>query len=280
LPSTDWRIASPGYFRALGIPLRGREFDARDGAGAPPVAIISEEAARRYWPGEDPLGKKVVIESFGRDPATIIGVAGDVKSFGLDGPARPMVYGSQAAYAGWRRFSLVVRTQADPSTQVASIRAAIAAVDPGVPLADVDTAEALVERSLGARRFHMVLLGCFAAVALALACVGLGGVMGYLVSQRTREIGVRMALGARPRGIFALIVGHGMLLAGIGAAIGVAGALWLTRVLESLLFGVTPTDLLALAGAVALLVSVCAVACYVPARRAMRVDPMRALRCE
>ncbi len=280
LPSTDWRIVSPGYFRALAIPLRGRDFDVGDREGAPRVTIVSEEAARRYWPGEDPIGKRVVVESFGREPATVIGVAGDVKSFRLDGPERPMVYMSAPAYAGWPRFSLVVRTQADPTAQVASIRAAVASIDPEVPLADVATAAELVDQSLGPRRFHMFLLGCFAAVALALACVGLFGVMGYLVSQRTREIGVRLALGARPRDIFALVVGHGLLLAGVGAAIGVTGALWLTRALESLLYGVTPTDPVALAGSVALLLTVSAVACYVPARRAMRVDPMEALRHE
>jgi predicted permease len=280
LPSADWRIASPGYFRALGIHVRGREFDARDTAAAPRVVIVSEETARRYWPGEDAIGKRVVVKSFGPEPATIVGVVADVPIHRVDAPLRPTVYGPLPAYAVWRPISLVVRTRGEPTTAIAAVRAAVASLDPGVPVADVDTAEDSVSGSLGPRRFPMVLLGAFAGVALALACVGLFGVMAYLVAQRTREIGLRMALGARPGDVFRLIIGHGLALTLAGVAIGLVGAMWLSKLLEGLLYGVAPTDALALAGAAVVLVSVSAAACYVPARRAMRVDPMAALRHE
>jgi len=279
-PSAAWRIVSAGYFRTLGIPLRGRDFDDRDVADAPPVTIISEEAARRFWPGEDPIGKRLVIDSFQKQGATVIGVAGDVKSFGLDAAPGPMVYGSLLAYSGWRPMNLLVRTRVDPAAQISSIRTAMRSIDPNLPLSNVRTADDILSDSLGPRRFNMFLLAMFAAVALGLACVGLFGVLGYLVTQRTREIGVRMALGAPPGRIFRLIVGEGMLLVGIGAAIGLVLALALTRVMASLLYQVEPNDPVAFAAAVVVLVGVAVLACYLPARRAMRTDPMTALRYE
>jgi len=276
LPTCDWLIVSPGYFRALRIPLRGREFRPTDTREAP-VTIISETLARRYWPGEDPIGKRVIIHSFGDVPSEIVGVAGDVKYTALDGAPNPMAYVSLGVHSNWRPISVIVRSHTEVTS---AVLAAVARIDSNVPAAKLETGEEIVTRALGPRRFNTILLGSFAAVALALACVGLFGVMGYLVAQRRHEIGLRMALGARPRDIFGLIVGQGMLLALAGVAIGLLGAFWLTRALEKLLYEVKPTDPTAFVGAIVLLLAVTALACLIPARRAMRVDPMVALRSE
>ena len=282
--SADWRLVSPGYFRSMHIPFRGRDFDNRDvpsgDSPVAPVTIISESMARRYWPGEDPIGKTVVITSFGRDPQTIIGVAGDVRSFGLETEAAPMVYGSAMVYTGWNPMSLVVRSAMDPLSHVEAIRDAIRQIDPSVPIYDVRTLDDLLSESFGPRRFNMYLLGCFAAVALVLACVGLFGVLAYLVSQRTRDIGIRLALGAARHDVVKLIVGQGMALALAGAVLGVVGAFGSARLMQSLLFSVSPRDPLTFAAVPLVLIAVALVACYLPARRAMRVDPLVALRSE
>jgi putative ABC transport system permease protein len=279
-PSAAWRIISPGYHRTLGIPLRGRDFDERDTVSSPPVTIISEEMARRYWPGEDPIGKTVFIGSFGGRERTIIGVAGDVRSFGLDTEPGAMVYIPISVAALWNQFSLTVRTRTEPMAQASAVRGALRSIDSNAPVYDIQTVEQLLSDSLGSRRFNMFLLGSFAGVALLLASVGLFGVMAYLVSQRTREIGVRLALGARPRDVFQLVIGRGMLLALIGTAVGLAGAFGLARFLETLLFQIRSTDALTFAVVPALLLGVALLACYIPARRATKVDPMVALRCE
>jgi putative ABC transport system permease protein len=279
-PSASWRIISPGYHRTLGIPLRGRDFDERDTASGPPVTIISEEMARRHWPGEDPIGKRVVIGSFGGRERTIIGVAGDVRSFGLDTEPGAMIYVPLATAALWNPFSLVVRTRSEPMALASAVRGALRSIDPNVPVYEIQTAERILSDSFGSRRFNMFLLGSFAGVALLLASVGLFGVMAYLVSQRTREIGVRLALGAQPRDVFRLVIGRGMLLALIGTAAGLAAAFGLARLLESLLFQIKPADALTFTVAPALLLVVALLACYIPARRATKVDPMIALRYE
>jgi putative ABC transport system permease protein len=279
-PSADWRIVSPGYFRTMGIPMRGRDFDERDTEDSPRVTIISEEMARRFWPDEDPIGKSVTVFSFGGKPCTIIGVVGDVRSVGLDSDPNPMLYVTIAVAAMWNPMNLVVRTRTDPAAQVSAVRSTLSSVDPNVPLYDTRTVDELLNNSLGERRFTMFLLGSFAAVALLLACVGLFGVMAYLVSQRTHEIGVRLALGARPGDVFRLIIGRGMALAAVGSAFGVGGAWALGRFLESMLYQVAPTDPITLASAPVLLLAVALLACYIPARRAMKVDPMVALRYE
>ena len=278
--SADWRIVSPGYFRTLAIPLRGREFDERDNGDSQPVTIISEQMARQYWPGEDPIGKPVTILSFGKKPFTIVGVAGEVRSLALDSDPAPMVYASTPFAAGWNPMNLVIRTTGEPASQVSSIRSTLGSIDPNVAIYDVRTVDELLTNSLGSRRFTMFLLGTFAAVALLLACVGLFGVMAYLVSQRTHEIGVRLALGARPGDVFRLIIGRGMLLASAGSAVGLAGAWAIGRFLESMLYQIKPSDPVTLASAPLLLLAVALLACYVPARRAMKVDPMVALRYE
>ena len=280
MPSSAWRVVSPGYLRTLGIPLRGRDFDDRDTAESQPVTIISEEMARRYWPGEDPLGRPVTLRSLGNKTYTIIGVAGDVRSFGPDAEPGPMAYVSTAVLARAIQSTLVVRTRAEPMSQTAPVRGVLRSIDANAPVYGIQTIERLLYDSHGSRRFNMFLLGSFAGVALLLASVGLFGVMAYLVSQRMREIGVRLALGAQPRDVFRLVIGRGMLLALIGVGVGLAGAFGLARFLETLLFQIKPTDALAFTVAPALLLGVALLACYIPARRAMKVDPMVALRCE
>ena len=275
--STAWRVVGPGYFAALGVPVRGREFTTRDNADAPPTAIISAALARQYFPNEDPVGRRLVMRSFGDDPHTIIGVAGDVRTAGLDQDAGFVFYGSSTRYAGWNPMMLVWRSTVDSRD---TVRASLRSIDPNIPLSAVESMDTLLDRSVGPRRFNMYLLGAFAAVSLALAAIGLFGVMAYLVSQRTREIGVRLALGATRGEVFRLILGRGLALALIGAAGGVAAALGLTRVMETLLFSVSRTDPVTFVAVPAALIAVAALACYLPARRAMKVDPVVALRGE
>jgi putative ABC transport system permease protein len=284
-PTTaDWRLVSPGYFKAMHISLRGPDFDDRDvgtdGKPAGPVTIISESMAKRYWPNEDPIGRVVTIHSFGPAPHTIIGVAGDVHGSDLETEVGPTVYGSAMVYPGWNPMSLVIRSAADPLSHVESIRSAIREIDPTVPIYDVRALDDLLAQSLGSRRFNMYLLGCFAVAAAALACVGLFGVLAYLVSQRTREIGIRLALGATERDVVALVVGRGMSLALSGAVVGLAVAFWAARVMKTLLFSISPRDPLTFIVVPAALSAVALLACYLPARRATRVDPLVALRAE
>jgi putative ABC transport system permease protein len=273
--SAAWRLAGPGYFAALGIAVRGREFSDRDGIDTPPVAIISAALAAKYFPNEDPIGRQLIMRSFREEPHTIIGVAGDVRTFGLEDDAGFVFYGSSGQYPGWNPMSLVWRS---PVTSADTVRASLRSIDPNVPIAAIESMDSLIDRSLGARRFNLYLLAAFAAVSLSLAAIGLFGVMAYLVSQRTREIGVRLALGATRGAVFRLILGRGLALAAIGAVAGVGAALWLTRVMETLLFSVSRTDPVTFVAVPLALIAVAALACYLPARRAMRVDPVVALR--
>jgi putative ABC transport system permease protein len=275
--SAAWRLAGPGYFATLGIPIRGREFSLQDSIEGPPVAIISAALAEKYFPNDDPIGRKLVMRSFREDPHTIIGVAGDVKTFGLEDDAGFVFYGSATQYPGWNPMSLVWRS---PGASTDMVRASLRSIDPGVPIAAIASMETLLDQSLGPRRFNLYLLATFAAASLALAAIGLFGVMAYLVSQRTREIGVRLALGATRGEVFRLIIGRGLGLAVVGAGVGVGGALWLTRAMQTLLFSVSRTDPMTFIAVPLALVLVALVACYIPARRAMRVDPVTALRAE
>jgi putative ABC transport system permease protein len=270
---------SPGYFTTLGVSLRGRDFDDRDAVadGAQQSTIISEEMARRYWPGVDPIGRQFFWYSTSGPRLTIVGVAGDVRNLSLETDPAPVLY---RAAIGMTTRILTVRTASDPAALTAAVRTAIRSVNPSVAISNVRTADEILAVSVGPRRFNMFLLAAFAAIALVLACVGLFGVMSYLVSQRTHDIGVRLALGALPRDIFRVVVGRGMALAGGGAALGVGAASWLSRSLEALLFQVRPTDLLTFATVVIVLLGVALIACVVPARRATRVDPVVALRYE
>jgi putative ABC transport system permease protein len=283
-PSAAWRIVGPGYFNTMGIPLKGRDFDSRDTGDGQPVIIISEELARRSWPAEDPIGKTIIMHSFGNKLRTVIGVAGDVRSFGLDADASPVVYASLGEAALWNPMHLIVRTTTEPSAQVGAVREVFKSLDGAVPVFNIRTLDEIISNSQAQRRFTMLLLVTFAGLALLLACVGLFGVMAYVVSQRTHEIGIRLALGARRLDVFRIVVGRGMLFAGIGSAIGAAGAVALgifaKSLVADLLFQVTATDPLAFVGAAVLLLGVAFWACYVPALRATRVDPITALRYE
>jgi putative ABC transport system permease protein len=278
LPSADWRVVTPGYFRTLGIALRGRDFDDRDTEDNP-SAIVSEEMARRYWPGTDPVGRHFFWLSASGPRITVVGVAGDVRNLALDTDPAPVIYLPLTGFL-WNPMFLTIRTAADPATQTAAVRDAIRAVDPRLPISAIRTGDAILAASIGPRRFNMLLLASFAAVALILASVGLFGVMSYLVSQRTHDIGVRLALGALPRDVFRLVVGRGMLLAATGAATGLVAAFWVSPLLKALLFHVRPTDPATFAVVVFVLLIVALVACYLPARRATRVDPVIALRYE
>jgi putative ABC transport system permease protein len=286
--SAAWRLVGPGYFAALGIPIRGREFTMQDAIGGPPVAIISAALARKYFPNEDPLGRTLLMRSFTEDPHTIVGVAGDVRTFGPEADAGFVFYGSATQYAAWNPMMLVWRPAAPkprsgeggPARSADMVRASLRSIDANVPISAIQSMDTLIDRSMGPRRFNLYLLGAFAAVSLALAAIGLFGVMAYLVAQRTREIGVRLALGATRGEVFRLILGRGLALAAIGAAGGVGAALWLTRVMETLLFSVSRTDPITFVAVPAALIAVAGLACYLPARRAMTVDPVVTLRGE
>jgi putative ABC transport system permease protein len=278
-PSADWRVISPAYFATMGIPLRGRDFSLQDRENSVYTTIISETMARQYWPNQDPIGQTVILSSLGNRERTIIGVAGDVRHFGLDTEPRPMVYYSTVEVGGLAS-SVVWRSAVDPASHVAAVQDVVDRLDPTVPLYDIQSLTDLLSVSLAPRKFNMYLLAVFAGVALLLAAIGLFGVTAYLVSQRTREIGVRLALGADRRAIFRLILGRGVALAVTGAAIGVAAAFWLARAMQSLLFSVSAADPGTFVAVPALMVLVALIACYVPARRAMRVDPVTALRAE
>jgi len=264
----------------MGIPLRGREFEERDKNDSQPVTIISEEMAQRYWPGEDPIGKSVTLVSFGRTAFTVVGVVGNIKTISLESDPAPMSYVSTPFAASWNPMNLVIRTSGEPNAQVSALRSTIGSIDPNLGVYEIRSVGEILSNSLGSRRFTMFLLAVFAAVALLLACVGLFGVMAYLVSQRTHEIGVRLALGARPGDVFRLVIGRGMALAAGGSVLGLGGAWAIGRFLETMLYQVRPTDPITLASAPVVLLVVALMACYVPARRAMKVDPMVALRYE
>jgi putative ABC transport system permease protein len=278
LPEVQYSEVSPDYFRTLGIKLRaGRAFTEQDDDKAPPVVIINETLTRRYFSGEDPIGKRI----FPPNPLTIVGVVSDVKRFGLEAEVLPEVYCPYTqTRTGGDVIFLVVRTAGDPLDLVAAVRQQIYALEVKEPISHVMTMEQLLAGSVALRRFQTLLLGIFAAVALVMAAVGVYGVISYSVSRRTHEIGIRMALGACPRDVLRMVVRQGMTLVLVGVTIGLAAAFALTRVLESLLFELSATDPTTLAVIASLLIGVALLACYLPARRAMKVDPMTALRCE
>ena len=281
-PSAERYPVTPDYFRAMGIPLvRGRGFTDRDRAGSEPVLIVSQKAARAFWGKDDPIGARVRIGDADSGPwRTVVGIAGDVRHADIAAQPTPQMYLPQSQRADGF-FVLVVKARGRAlAGLVDPIRAAVRGLDPGVPIYDVATARELVERSASSRRFVVRLLSGFAVSALLLAAIGLYGVVSHAVAQRTREIGIRVALGATPREVRRLILSSGRGVVGIGISAGVLAALAIMRLLRSLLYEVSPADPVALGAAVALLAAVALAAHWVPARRAARVAPVEALKSE
>jgi putative ABC transport system permease protein len=273
-PVAQTRSANLGYFEAMGIPLvKGRLFTPADLGGS--NIIINHALANRFWPGADPIGKRINLCSLNPQPCwlPIVGIVGDIHQFGLDAPPTFDVYSA----GGWTP-NLVIRTSFDPVAIAQAATQEIHKIDPNLPVIHVTTLDDLLSETVAPRRFSTILLGAFALLALVLAAVGIYGVMSYIVSLRINEIGVRMALGAQPRDIWRLIVGSGARLALAGIAIGLTGALALTRLLSSLLFEVRASDPATFAAVIAGLGAVSLLACYIPARRATKVDPISALR--
>jgi len=283
--SIDYRSITPGFFRTLGTPLvDGRDFTAADAAGAPPVVIVNESFARRVLADPAALDRTVSVEG---QPRQIVGIVGDVRSFvGLPPPPTVFIPSAQTPaaltrlFGSWFATHVVVRTSGDPAVVQASLARVIRETDPSVPVGRVRAMGEVLVGSLAFQRFIMALLTAFAGLAIVLASVGLYGVIAYLVTQRTHEIGVRMALGARSRDVLGMVLGHGLRLVAIGVVLGLVGALALTRFLAAQLYGVRPTDPLTFVTVTALLALVALAATWLPARRAARVDPMIALRNE
>jgi putative ABC transport system permease protein len=282
LPQVQVSSVSPEYFSAFGTPLvDGRFFSDADGTESPRVAIVDRTTFRRFWPDENPIGKHI---KFGRRDSkapwiSIVGVVGDIKTDGFDMPEQPHIYFPILQNPGYA-MAVIVKTDTNPKTLTQSLREQVQAVDPDLPVFGEKTMEDIVEASLGERRFAMQLVTSFGVVALLLAGIGIYGVIAYSVNQRTREIGIRLALGANGRDIMGWVLTQGMGLSAAGVGLGLAGAFALTRLLQGLLFGIAPTDAITFTALAILLGLVALAACYIPARRATKVDPMIALRCE
>jgi len=281
LGNADFCVATDGYFQALGVPLiRGRMFDERDGANAPHVAVISESLARDRWPHENPIGHTIQFGNMDGDLRllTIVGVVGDTHEYRLDEPARPTVY-VNLFQRPRPEMTITMLSDADTGAVSSAAREVLQSLDPEVP-AKFQTFQQVYSASLGSRKFNVILIGFFGITALLLATAGVFGAMAYSVSRRTREFGVRAALGATSQDVLRMVVGQGMRTILIGLSIGIVGSFALTRTVSSLLFGVTSTDPVTFGAVTLLLVTVALVACYIPAKRATNVDPMVALRYE
>jgi putative ABC transport system permease protein len=284
-PAMQVRVSTPDYFSAVGVPVkRGRGFSEDDRIDTPKVVVITEAAARQYFPGEDPIGKTIKL-GWGRGPGKpraggeVVGIVGDIKDAGLNEPNPPQIY---LPLRQWpvSFMTVVVKTAVPPTSLADAARAQVAAIDPNLPLSNVSTLDAVVAKSISQQRFYMTLLTIFAAVALILAAIGIFGVLSYAVSQRTREIGIRMALGAQERSVIGLIVRQAMFLVAGGVAAGTVAALILSQTMTKMLFSVTSRDPATFASVAGVLIAVALFASYLPARRATRVDPIVALRAE
>ena len=282
MPTANYRVVTSDYLQTLRVPLRhGRYLEERDGPDAPLVAVINETMARRFWPGTDPIGKRFKQGGWGPEAPwyTVVGVVGDIRGNGLDAPTRPEMYFSYqqqpAAPSG-----LIIRTLAPPESVASAVRREIRAVDAEQPVSDMMTMDEVLDQEVSHRRLQSTLLGAFSALALLLASFGLYGVLSYTVARRTREIGIRLALGARPGAILSSVIRQAMLLTATGVAIGIVAALALARTLGSLLFGVSARDPWTIGGTALLMLAISALASAGPARRAMQVDPIVALREE
>jgi putative ABC transport system permease protein len=280
--SADYRIASSGYFAALRIPLvRGRMFDASDSPTSPHAAVVSQSLVQKYWPNEDPIGQTIQFGNMDGDLRLlhIVGVVGDVHSDALDQAPAPTVYGNALQRLPSSSYTVVARGQSDASSLVPAMREVVRGLDPQLPV-KFRTLDEIFSSSLDRQRFSLVIFAVFGVVALLLAAMGIYGVTSYAVAQRTQEIGIRMALGAQMQDVLRLVLSSAMTLVLIGAVLGLVGAYAATRVMSSLLFGVTPTDLATFIAVPLLLFVVALVASLIPARRATKVDPLVALRYE
>src|SRR6185295_7299553 len=272
-PSADYTIVTPEYFQALQIPLlKGRQFSDRDDKDAPAAIIINEALARRYWPNEEAIGQRLTV-GFEKNPRQVVGVVGNVKQTTLNADPRPTMYMPhlQRPTGG---MTIVVRTNGDPASLSQLARTQIHSVDPSIPVTNIRTMNEVFSASIAQQRFAMLLVGLFGVLALTLATIGIYGVMSYSVTQRTHEIGVRMALGAQRTDVLKLILRHGIVVSLLGVFVGVAASFGLTRVMASLLFGVTPTDTMIFATVAFGILAIGAIATYLPAWRATRVEPL------
>jgi putative ABC transport system permease protein len=284
-PEEQLRIVTDGYFAAMGIPIvAGREFTERDSLDRPRVAVVNDALARKHWPHESPIGRRVSFSTQDAQWYEIVGVAGNIKHRALEAADRPELYVPyrQPVFSGWtvRPMYVFVRTSGDPARSQSTVRREIARQDRDQPISDVRTMDERIGRSLSSRRFNMLLIALLAGLALTLAAVGIYGIVAYSVTERTHEIGVRVALGAQRRDVLTMVVGQGMAMVATGTAIGVAAAAALARLMSSLLFGVSALDPATFVAIPTLLIGVALAACYIPARRAMRVDPLQTLRSE
>jgi len=283
MPYPERYIVTPGYQAAAGIRLvRGRLLTDADQAGAPLAALVSATAAERWWPNQDPIGRHLKVPGFDNSPQpwrTVVGVVQDVKQAGLDAPHTTQIYLPHAQYRVGD-LTLVVRAKSNPLDLAPLVQGQVRELDPDQGVSNVATMDQVMSDSVASRRFSTTLLGALAGLGLLLASVGVYGVISYGVSQRTREIGIRMALGARRKDVLSLVVAQGMKLLLLGVAAGAVAAFVLTPVMSSLLFGISPSDPVTFAGSVIFLALVALLACYIPARRAAKVEPMVALRYE
>ncbi len=279
-PAAQLRFISQEYFSTIGIPVTsGRAFTERDNPQAPPVVVVNEAFVREHFNGENPLGKKLQLGWGGESPKEIVGVVGNVRHRSLSDSTRAEMYVPQAQFAN-AGITLIVHSSVKPESLISAVKQQVQALDPEIPLTAIKTLDTYRQEALALPRFNTFLIGVFAFLALALTVVGLFGVMSYSVTQRTQEIGIRMALGAQMKDVLRMIVGQGMKLVAIGVLLGLAGAFAVTRLLQSWLYEVSPGDPLTFAGVALLLGTVAFLACWIPARRATKVDPMIALRCE
>jgi predicted permease len=282
LPTASVRMAAPGYFRAMNIPLkRGTLYSGTEARNAPVASIlVSESAARTWWPGQDPIGKSLRMDWFGMMDARVVGVVGDVRAMGLDSLPKPTTYWSPSQFRGLNTMTYTLRLAPGMTGVEQAVRRAVADVEPTIPIAELRTMDVTLAESVARRRLTTTLVTAFGVVALILAAIGLYGVVAYGVAARTREFGVRVALGARSVDVTQLVLGHGLRLAAISAAVGVAVAIVATRLLTATLYGVAPTDLGVFAAATVTLVAIALLASWIPARRASRTDPVTALRAD